>query len=100
MLVKGAPCDKINLKQTIWSLGWGEYITRIEKNRDPQINNNNGRNGLVLMTLPLDPRWCHQMETFSTLLDLCAGISPGTSEFPSQKPAMQSFDVSFDSASE
>ena len=28
--------------------------------------------------------WRHQMETFSALLALCEGISPGTGEFPSQ----------------
>ena len=28
--------------------------------------------------------WCHQMETFSALLDLRAGNSPATSEFPSE----------------
>ena len=37
------------------------------------------------------PRWwCHQMETFSTLLALCAGNSPVTSEFPSQRPVTKS----------
>ena len=29
--------------------------------------------------------WCHQMETFSALLAICAGNSPVTSEFPAQK---------------
>ena len=38
----------------------------------------------------------HQMETFSALLALCAGNSPVTGEFPSQRPVTQSFDVSFD----
>ena len=38
----------------------------------------------------------HQMETFSMLLALCAGNSPVTSEFPSQRPATWSFDVFFD----
>ena len=38
----------------------------------------------------------HQMETFSALLALCAGKSPVTIGFPSQKPVMQSFDVFFD----
>ena len=37
--------------------------------------------------------WCHQMESFSTLLALCAGNSPVTGEFPSQRPVTQSFDV-------
>ena len=40
--------------------------------------------------------WRHQMETLSALLALCAGNSPVTSEFPSQRPVMRSFDVFFD----
>ena len=39
--------------------------------------------------------WRHQMETFSTLLALCSGNSPVIGEFPSQRPVMQNFDVSF-----
>ena len=37
--------------------------------------------------------WRHQMETFSVLLVLCAGNSPVTGEFPSQRPEMWSFDT-------
>ena len=33
------------------------------------------------------------METFSALLDLCAGNSPVTGEFPTQMPLTRSFDV-------
>ena len=33
------------------------------------------------------------METFSALLVLCAGNSPVTSEFPTQRPVTRSFDV-------
>ena len=40
--------------------------------------------------------WRHQMETFSTLLAHCAGNSPDTGEFPSQRPVTLSADVSFD----
>ena len=38
------------------------------------------------------------MEAFSALLALCAGNSPVTSEFPSQRPVVvtQNFDVFFD----
>ena len=36
------------------------------------------------------------METFSALLAICAGNSPVTSEFPSQRLAARSFDVFFD----
>ena len=40
--------------------------------------------------------WRHQMETFSALLAICAGNSPGPGEFPAQRPVMRSFDVFFD----
>ena len=40
--------------------------------------------------------WRHKMETFSALLALCAGNSPATGEFPSQRPVTRSFDVFFD----
>ena len=32
----------------------------------------------------------------SVLLDICAGISPVTGEFPAYKPVTRSFDVFFD----
>ena len=40
--------------------------------------------------------WRHQIETFSALLALCAGNSPVTGEFPTQRPVTPSFDVFFD----
>ena len=40
--------------------------------------------------------WGHEMETFSTLLAICAGNSPVPGEFPAQRPVTQSFDVYFD----
>ena len=39
--------------------------------------------------------WRHQMATFSALLALCAGNSPVTGEFPSQRPVTRSFDIFF-----
>ena len=36
------------------------------------------------------------MEAFSALLALCAGNSPVTGEFPSQRPVTRSFAVLFD----
>ena len=36
------------------------------------------------------------METFSALLALCAGKSPVSGEFPSQRPVTRSFEVLFD----
>ena len=40
--------------------------------------------------------WPHQMETISALLALCAGHSPVTGEFPTQRPVTRRFDVFFD----
>ena len=40
--------------------------------------------------------WRHQMETFSTLLAICAGNLPVPGEFPAQRPVTWSFDVFFD----
>ena len=42
-----------------------------------------------------EPWWRHQIETFSALLALCAGNSPVTGAFPSQRPVTRSFDVLF-----
>ena len=42
------------------------------------------------------PWWCHEMETFSALLALCAGNSLAASEIPSQRPVSRSFDIFFD----
>ena len=36
------------------------------------------------------------MKTFSAFLAICAEYSQVTSEFPAQRPVMQSFDVFFD----
>ena len=40
--------------------------------------------------------WRHQMETSSALLAICAGNSPVTSGFPTQKTVTRSFDIFFD----
>ena len=40
--------------------------------------------------------WRHQMEIFSALLAICAGISPVTGELPAQRPATRSFAAFFD----
>ena len=40
--------------------------------------------------------WRHQMEKLSALLAICARNSPVIGEFPSQRPAIGSFDVFFD----
>ena len=43
----------------------------------------------------VDSLWRHHMGTFSALLAICAGNSPGTGAFPSQMPVTRSFDVFF-----
>ena len=48
------------------------------------------------VSLYLHPWWRHHMETFFTLLALCAGNSPVTGELPSQRPMTRSFDIFFD----
>ena len=40
--------------------------------------------------------WRHQMEIFSALLAICAGNSPVTGEFPTQRPVTRSLDIYFD----
>ena len=40
--------------------------------------------------------WCHQIETFSAYLAICAGNSLVPGEFPTQWPITRSFDVLFD----
>ena len=40
--------------------------------------------------------WRHQMETFSALLPICAGNSPVTGEFPTQRPVTRNLDIFFD----
>ena len=52
-------------------------------------------NAILLITAVVT-WWRHQMETFSTLVALCAGNSPVNGEFPSQRPVTRSFDVFFD----
>ena len=50
----------------------------------------------ISLTISCVPWWRHQMEIFSTLLTICAGNSPVTGEFPSQRPVTRRFDVFFD----
>ena len=40
--------------------------------------------------------WHHQMEAFSASMAFCAGNSPVTGEFPSQRPVTRSFDAFYD----
>ena len=50
----------------------------------------------IWLSVSLITWWRHQMETLPALLALCAGNSPVTNKFPSQRPVTRSFDVFFD----
>ena len=58
-------------------------------------------NGIILSENPFIKYstliwWCHQMETFTALLALCARNSPVTGEFSVQRPVTRGLGVSFD----
>ena len=55
-----------------------------------------GRFGSNLVNFAIKSWWCHQMETFSALLALCAENSPVSGEFPAQRPVTRGFHVFFD----
>ena len=52
--------------------------------------------GALMNCCPRLTWWHHRMETFSALLALCAGNSPVTGEFLSQRAVTRSFDFFFD----
>ena len=57
---------------------------------------NKGRRGGGVIILHWRTWWRHRMETFCALLAICAGNSPVSGEFPTQRPVTRSFDVFFD----
>ena len=72
------------------NIDWWDYIFMCAVSR--AVLSQSG----IVITRSKMTRWRHQMETFSTLLALCAGNSPVTGEFPSQRPVARRFDVFFD----
>ena len=60
----------------------------LNSNAPPEINF-----GQIKIKMPW---WRHQTETFSALLPICAGNSPVTGEFPTQRQVTRSFEVFFD----
>ena len=52
-------------------------------------------NGYMPVSILAISWWRHQVETFSTLLALCAGNSPVSGEFHTQRPVTRSFDGFF-----
>ena len=78
-----------------WRTGW---FSKKKKNFSQRISCQR-KNAILCYCLTFGnftAWWHHQMETFSALVALYVGNSPVTSEFPSQRPVTQSFDVFFD----
>ena len=96
----GLKCKMI-LSQLTWEANQplvGAELTKLIKSRSIRhrsdiVGSMSSRcqsDGLCYLgTIPL----CHQLETFSALLALCAENSLVTGEFPSQRPVTWSFDV-------
>ena len=70
-----------------------DVVVGDDKNIMKTLNNNNDNERITIFRLSLFPWWRHQMEIFSALLDLCAGYSPVSGEFPSQRPVTRTFDA-------
>ena len=67
------------------------------KEQNTTGHDNHGSNGMEYVSRNMTNSWWHhQMETFSALLAICAGNSPVSGEFPTQRPMTRSFDVFFD----
>ena len=79
---------------------WGKIRIRIWMHKRIPIPHHNGSaKGCILFRFRrkmIASWWRHQVETFSALLAICAGNSPVTGEFPTQRPVTRSFDVFFD----
>ena len=69
----------------------GKQKSRIFRNLLPV-----GDTWYVPVTRNMKTWWRYQIETFATLLAICAGNSPGTGEFHTQRQVTRSFDVFFD----
>ena len=75
----------------IWckAIYWGHYGGR-EYNMNLETSNIRVANARKYISW-----WHHEMETFSASLAICAGNSPITGEFPTQRSLTRSFDVFF-----
>ena len=73
-------------------LNWTSCLTNIRDSCDSRRHDAH----VVMPWNRIKPRWRHQMETFSALLTICAGNSPVTGEFHTQRSVTRSFDVFFD----
>ena len=85
-------CGWVNIIGIAHCDGHGDKGLKVKMIRKVHVNNNDC---WWVNMIKVTTWWCHQMETFSTLLALCAGNSLVTVEFPLQRPVKQSFDVLF-----
>ena len=91
---KGMVADTISCCKTIsWRDECGQFVEKniTSSGRLTQFCLTNYKRVTIVMSW-----WRHQMETFSALLTICAGKSPVTGEFRTQRPETRSFDVFLD----
>ena len=86
---------------TIWTLWWLLPFTSHNVALQPQSTPWHRETRRLVSWRPLlyasgCAWWRYQMEIFSALLAICAGNSPVTGEFPTQRPVTRSFDIFFD----
>ena len=74
---------------------WDMYVTSVNTMVSLHTNNSAFISYWMLPELHC-AWWRHQIEIFSALLAICAGNSPVTGEFPTQRPVTRGFDVFFD----
>ena len=77
-------------------MSFRNFTTRWDTRSVPQQRLPHDTSRHIVILVAVKQWWRHQMETLSALLALCAGNSPVTGEFPSQRPVTRSFDVFFD----
>ena len=97
------PCEKhgprasVTTKTSAFGLGFcllspsGHVFHTARETMIKSYINNQTRHREALWEMCGEISWRHQMETFLALLALCAGNSPTTGEFPTQRPV--SFDL-------
>ena len=83
--------EKLCLENYIWCL-----FLKIISKQSPVPDDSHGLGNELGRHKNASTWWRHQLETFSSLLALCAGNSPVSGEFPAQRPVTRSFDVFFD----
>ena len=97
-------CMKLDRVPFFRSVPWKQILeTHSGNNLNPIFQYSKTRSHAWLILIGYDTArnrkiswWRHQVEAFSALLVLCAGNSPVTGEFPTQRAVTRTFDVFFE----